>query len=186
MTRTLQLAASVTVCTLLATPARPNAQQAKADVALRAAMDTETVKGDLKAAIEQYKKVATTSDRAIAARALLRLAECYQKLGDAEAQRVYERLVREFANQKEAVATARPRMGGARTTGTGMVARQLWTTTNYSQVSIGSDGRRAAVADGNSSEIQIRDLTTAHITRLRVTTDPASGACRNGRCSRPT
>ena len=66
--------------------------------------------------------------------------------------------------------------GSQRTSGTGMVARQLWTSTNYSQVSIGSDRRRAAVAEGGGSDILIRDLTTAQITRLKVPTDPASGA----------
>src|SRR5262245_16397296 len=112
MTRILRVGTGVTLGALAAAAARPAAQQSKADVALRAAMETETVKGDLKAAIEQYKKIAAGSDRVIAARALLRMAECYQKLGDAEAQRVYERLVREFADQKEAVATARARKIG--------------------------------------------------------------------------
>src|SRR5262245_3087775 len=176
MTRILRVGAVVTLGALLAAPARPAAQQSKADVALRAAMETETVKGDLKAAIEQYKKVAAGSDRVIAARALLRMAECYQKLGDAEAQRVYERLVREFADQKEAVATARARIGGARATGTGMVARQLWTTTGYVQMTIANDGRSAALTDATSPDVQIRDLATGHSTRLKVASDPASDA----------
>jgi Tol biopolymer transport system component len=178
MMRILRAVAAVTLGALLAAPARP-AAQAKADVALRAAMETETVKGDLKAAIEQYKKVATSSDRAIAARALLRLAECYQKLGDSESQRVYERLVRDFADQPDAVAAARARMGGGRTTSTGMVARQLWTTTSFangpSQVTISGDGRRAAVAEGSFSDVQIRDLTTGQIGRLKVATAAAPG-----------
>ena len=80
------------------------AGQRTADVALRAAVETETVRGDVKGAIEQYKQVVETygkSDRAIAAQALLRLAEAYQKLGDAEAKSVYERLLREFGDQRE-------------------------------------------------------------------------------------
>ena len=58
---------------------------------LKAAMNTELVDGNLKAAIEQYKAIAAGSDRAIAAQALLRMAECHQKLGDADAQKIYER-----------------------------------------------------------------------------------------------
>src|SRR5262245_23730059 len=75
------------------------AAQRTADVALRAAIETETVRGDVRGAIEQYKRIVDTygnSDRGIAAQALLRLAEAYQKLGDAEANSVYERLLRQF------------------------------------------------------------------------------------------
>src|SRR5688572_21060584 len=147
-------AAIIVAGSLLTMSAQPAAQVNNPGVALRAAMETETIKGDLKAAIEQYKKLAQSGERVIAAQALLRLADCYQKLGDAQAQPVYERLVREFADQTDVVTTARARMGSRRTSGTGMVARQLWTSTNYSQVSIGSDGRRAAVAEGSGSDIQ--------------------------------
>ncbi len=176
MTRCFAGWAAIVVGVLLTMPAQPAGQANNPGVALRAAIETETVKGDLKTAIEQYKKLAQSSERVVAAQALLRLADCYQKLGDAQAQPVYERLVREFAEQKDVVATARARMASDRASGTGMVARQLWTSTNYSQVSIGSDRRRVAVAEGGSSDIQIRDLTTGQITRLKVTADPASGA----------
>ena len=108
--------------------ALPAAAQVKAEVALRAAMETETVKGDLKGAIEQYKKVAQAGDRAIAARALIRMAECYQKLGDAESRKIYERVVREYADQNEAVAVARTRLGGSAVAhSAGIVTRQVWT-----------------------------------------------------------
>ncbi|MBI3262314.1 MAG: PD40 domain-containing protein [Acidobacteria bacterium] len=97
---------------------------------LKAAMNTELVDGNLKAAIEQYKKVALSGNRPLAAQALLRMAACYQKLGDAESRKIYERLVREFADQKDAVAEARARLAAlqppapARVTQT---ARLVWT-----------------------------------------------------------
>jgi tetratricopeptide (TPR) repeat protein len=68
------------------------------EVALRAAMEKETVKGDLKGAIDQYKKLAQGKDRAVAAKALVRMGQCYEKLGDAEARKAYERVVREYAD----------------------------------------------------------------------------------------
>ena len=176
MTRCFTGWAALVAGSLLTMPAQPAAQANNPGVALRAAIETETVKGDLQAAIEQYKKLAQSSERVVAAQALLRLADCYRKLGDAQAQPVYERLVREFSDQKDVVAAARVRMGSQRASGTGMVARQLWTSTNYSQVTIDSDRRRAAVAEGGGSDIQIRDLTTGQITRLKVTADPSSGA----------
>src|SRR5262245_53915982 len=89
-----------------------SANQAKDDraqVALQAAIKTETVDGDLKGAIRQYGEIVAKhkTDRAVAATALVHMAECYRKQGDAEAQRIYERVVREYADQKEAVAAAR-------------------------------------------------------------------------------
>jgi Tol biopolymer transport system component len=76
----------------------------------KAAVNTETVDRNCKAAIEQYKRVAAGSNRALAAQALLRMAGCYQQLGDGEAQRIYQRLVRDFADQKEAAAQAQARL----------------------------------------------------------------------------
>src|SRR5262245_53324191 len=95
MMQTTRIAAVLVAAAAIAAAARP-AAQAKPDVALRAAMETETVKGDLKAAIEQYKKLAEAGDRAVAATALVRLADCYRKLGDAQAKAIYERVAREF------------------------------------------------------------------------------------------
>ncbi len=83
------------------------AKDNKAEVALQAAIKTETVDGNLKGAIEQYQKLANSSDRAVAAKALIRMGQCYEKLGDVEATKAYERVMRDFADQKEAVEQAR-------------------------------------------------------------------------------
>src|SRR5512141_2541443 len=83
------------------------------DVALRAAVETETVKGDLKDALRQYAEIAAKyakSDRATAASALVHLAECHEKMGSAEARKIYERVVREFGDQKGAAAIAHTRL----------------------------------------------------------------------------
>ena len=94
------------------------AQDNKADVALQAAMKTETVDGNLKGAIDQYKAVAALpgAGRATVAAALLRMGQCHEKLGQTEARAAYERLVRDYADQAGVVAQARARlaaMGGA-------------------------------------------------------------------------
>src|SRR5687768_15653430 len=68
-----------------------------------------TVEGDLKGAVEDYKAIVARAgvNRAVAAEALLRMAEVYRTLGDAEARSTYERIVRDYADQKEAVTIAR-------------------------------------------------------------------------------
>ena len=74
---------------------------AQAEKLLAAAEHKATADGDLKGAIEDYKKIVdgAQSNRALAAQALLRMGECYQKLGDTEATNIYQRLVRDFAAQ---------------------------------------------------------------------------------------
>jgi Tol biopolymer transport system component len=99
------MALAVVSLALLASVA-PRAQ-GKAELALKAAMDKEVVDGDLKAAIEMYRQIASGGDRAVAARALIRMGQCHEKLGDADARKAYERVLREFADQKEAVEQAR-------------------------------------------------------------------------------
>src|SRR6266849_6335126 len=100
------------------------------DSMLGAALHQEEVQGDLKGAIAAYQKVlaAPGVSRRTAAEALVHMGQCYEKLGDAESRKAYERVVREFGDQKEAVAMARARLGGGSTAKeTGMVARQIWT-----------------------------------------------------------
>ena len=100
-----------------------------AEVQMKAAQQKAEVEGDLKGAIEEYKKVVATagSNRALAAEALVRMADCYQKLGDAEAQAIYERLVRDFGDQKDAVAAARTQLAGSasRRAAAALNARQM-------------------------------------------------------------
>src|SRR5690349_3990571 len=95
---------AVAVLSMAPTPAA----DVKAEVELRAAVEQETVKGDLKGAIERYKKVvaAYPQNRSVAARALFHIGTCYEKLGQAEAQNAYERLVREYPDQKDIAGQA--------------------------------------------------------------------------------
>jgi Tol biopolymer transport system component len=86
------------------------AKDDRAEVALQAAIKKETVDGDLKEAIEQYRRIAQSGDRTAAAKALVRMGRCYEKLGDAESRKAYERVLREFGDQQEAAGEARARL----------------------------------------------------------------------------
>jgi len=85
-----------TVAALLALPLAGTlrGQQEKAEVALRAAIEQETVRGDLKGAIEQYRTIIDRhrDNRAVTVQALLRMAECYSRLGDAEAAAIHGKI----------------------------------------------------------------------------------------------
>ena len=83
-------------------------QPADAQVLFQAAMNVEVVEGNLERAIALYQQIIDQAgvNRALAARALVRLGDCYQKLRRQEAQSVYQRVIREYADQTEAVQTA--------------------------------------------------------------------------------
>jgi Tol biopolymer transport system component len=133
----------------------------RAEAQLQAAINKETVEGDLKSAIEMYRKVAQSGNRAVAAKALVRMGQCYDKMGDAEARKAYERVVRDFADQKEAVEDAR-RLLGAKPApaGTGVTARQIWAGGNdrYYGPAVSRDGRYIAYID--RSKVVVHDLST--------------------------
>jgi len=147
---------AVLVAAALLIPVTAPAQKS-AEVALRAAMETETVKGDLKGAIDQYKKIAAGKDRALAAKALVRMAECYQKLGDSESRRIYERLVKDYADQKEAVAIARVKLGGG-AQNTEVITRQVWTGPNVDAYgTVSPDGRVLSYTDWDTGDLALHN-----------------------------
>ncbi len=148
-------------------------QAARPEVALQRAIRTETIDGDLRGAIRQYEAIARGGDRGAAAQALLRMADCYQKLGDSQAKNTYERLVRDFPEQTQAVSTARVRLGAPGARSDAVVARQLWTTRNYSEVTITNDGLSAAVAQA-SPDFEIRNFVTAQTSQHSLRLNPAS------------
>lgn len=77
---------------------------------LQEAINFMETKGDYPAAIRLFREIATGSDRSLAARALLYLALCYEKLDKEEARKTYERIVQEFADQREAVTEAQAKL----------------------------------------------------------------------------
>ena len=75
------------------------AQSGPTEQMLEAAKRKEVVDGDFAGAIKQYQAIVdkyAKTDRAAAAMTLLRMAEAYQKLGNARAQKIYERIVKEY------------------------------------------------------------------------------------------
>jgi Tol biopolymer transport system component len=147
------------------------AQQKPQEVALQAAIRTETVSGDLKKAIAQYQDIVdrySKADRAVAANALVRMAECHQKLGDAQATKLFERVLREFADQKPAADVASARLKRPRGTAlAGIVNRQVWTGGEVDpEGTISPDGRYLSFVDWSTGDLAIRDLIAGTNRRL--------------------
>ena len=144
------------------------------DVQFKAAQQKEIVDGDLKGAINQYLAVVAHAgtNRALAAQALLRAAECYRKQGDAQARNTYERIVREYPDQKESVSLARERLGNDAPGASihGMNEQRVWTGQQPQAVS--ADGRFLSYQDERTGNLVVRDLTTG--TDRVVTGNPLS------------
>ena len=156
------------------------AQSNDAERQLKVAINAELVNGDLKAAIKQYGEIAAKNknDRVVTAMALVHMAECYRKMGDAESSKLYERVVREYADQKEAVAMARSRLGVAQATR--ITSRQVWSaspraTIIYSAVS--ADGRYFPYVDfAQNGNLFLHDFAGGTDRRLTTTsTDNTPG-----------
>jgi len=146
------------------------APQAKnPDAALGAARHLEEAEGDYPAALEAYKKLLEQygKDRALAARALVRMGQCYEKLGDAEARKAYERVLREFSDQVAPAASARERLAALTRASQsappgGVIHRLVWSTPTQAWGGVSPDGRWIAFK-GDQGDLAIHDLTTGQI-----------------------
>lgn len=96
----------------LLTVAGATQDSADPGVQLRAAIEAEEVDGDLQAAIDLYQNIVADhgGNRAVAAKALLRLGGCYEKLGQEQARRTYQQIVHDYPDQAEEVTAARRRL----------------------------------------------------------------------------
>lgn len=140
----------------------------QAEVRLQAAITKETVEGDLAGAIALYKQLAGDSDRSVAARALVRMGACYERLGDKDARTTYERAARDFSDQPEVAAQARARlaaMGGAKAA-SGPRTRLLWDEATNDEASASGDGRFLSFVVWSTGDVAIKDLVTGEERRV--------------------
>ena len=138
----------------------------EAERMFKAAQNAELVDGNLKAAIEQYDTIVakySKTDRAVTANALVRMAECYTKLGGTEARKLYERVVRDYSDQKEAAALARARLAEGDPTESVKGDRVVWAGENALHVwgSVSPDGRYVSYTDWSyTGNMMLRDLSS--------------------------
>lgn len=145
--------------------ANPPAQPSRsAEVLLGQALHQEEVEGNLDAAIATYKKILADypDNRPLAAKALLQMGRCYEKLGKDGARKAYERLVRDYADQSEA-RVARSRLAAMnRPSSTTLTTRRLEIPTGVDTPTstVSPDGRFLAFMDWHTGNLAVRDLRT--------------------------
>ena len=166
--------------------------QNNAATMMEAARKTAVVDGDLAGAIKQYEAIVETyakTDRAAAATALVRMADDYQKLGRAsESQAAYERVVREFSDQREAVSEARARLARVQSPVASQskeTARRLVTGKESIEATSGdpSPDDRYLSSTGATGDVVVRDLRTGINWRVTDGADWFSGYVSGARIS---
>ncbi len=142
-----------------------HADERQARVLMQAADAKATVQGDLRAAIAMYEQAAKEAgaNRALTAQALLRMAACYDKLNDSTSRAVYERLVREFADQPDIAGAARAHLAAA---GDSITLRTL-PRSSVLPGNITPDGRYFAYYNWDDGGVYVRDLQSG-IDRLLI------------------
>ncbi len=173
--------AGLAIAVLVAGSTRMSARQAdQAELLMQAARNKQVVEGKLDEAIKIYSDVLAkhANNRPVAARALVALGQCYEKLGTAQiaqARKAYERIVRKYPEQKDPVAQARARLAalaesaGGTATST-LVMRRVWARADVSG-KVSPDGRFLSFTDwwSGGGNLAIRDLVSGENRRLTDT-----------------
>jgi Tol biopolymer transport system component len=134
------------------------------------ALVKERAEGDLQEAIDLYDRIVSDfpDDHALAAKALVQMGQCYEKLGKAEAKKAYQRVVRDYADQAEPLQVARARL--AALTGPPpheMTVRRVWSDPAADvEGEISPDGRHLSFVDWSTGDLAVRDLTAGTNRRL--------------------
>src|SRR5262245_889251 len=138
-------------------------REAEPDVRLREALHKEQVEGDLAGAIKLYERIAADqkTPRAVAAQALLNLGRCHERLGNRDAQRVYERIVDQFGDQSTTLSQAKARLAALRVAtpgrAAGITSSKLATAEIIYGRNTSADGRLVVASIG--SVYGVLDLT---------------------------
>ena len=151
------------------------AQQNKAEQMYQQALYEMEGKGDYAKAIEIYKSVVGKypANQPLAAKSLLGMGRCYEKLGKDEAKKAYERIIKEYASQSDVVAEARARlavlMDGTKLGGSPIARRLISdnvqpTIRNPRIITPSPDGRWVAYTQG--SEVCVRNLESGEVKDL--------------------
>jgi Tol biopolymer transport system component len=135
-------------------------------------------------AIKIYQKIIQKygSDRKLVAKAWFEMGQAYEKLGDSEARKAYERISKEFADQKEIVSDANQRLAAlnAPQSSNPLTPRVALTGDDVDlEATISPDGQWMAMADWSTKEghLAIREMATGQMKRLQNGTCNGAKTC---------
>lgn len=153
-------AAAVLTATLLANdPAR--------EQKLQQAIDLIESKGDFARAIPLLEDASKSTDRALAARALLYLGQAQERSDKNQARKTYQRIVTDFRGQAQTIAAAQSRLGRLEVgrKPDPLIDRQVLVGGQRFVFSSITDGVMAIAADSTAG-LSVRDMATGAVTQV--------------------
>jgi Tol biopolymer transport system component len=156
-------------------PSITTAQQNKAEQMYQQVLYDMEAKGDYSKAIESFKQVMIKfpNEKATVAKALLNIGGCYEKLGNSEALKAYERILRDFKDQTQVVAEARARLAllKQQTEANAILSKRLNRqilegTDANTEGAPSADGRYLSYTDNKINSLVIYELKTGEHTVL--------------------
>jgi Tol biopolymer transport system component len=143
------------------------------------ALVKEQADGDLRGAIDLYERIVRDfdDDAALAARALIQMGQCYERLGSQEARNAYRQVLERYPNEAESAAQARARLAALDRplpppAAEENIQARLLLSGHYGDVEFSGGpspaGQNLVYIDWESGNLAIRDLTSG---QSRMLTD---------------
>jgi len=145
--------------------------QQTAEQLYQSALYKEEIEGELDAAIKIYGTIIKQypDNRPVAAKALLHSGICKERLGMNEAQKAYERVVREYTDQKEMVALAKERLAVLETPGgkKEFVTRQILAEASGVGGNLTADGKYIKYLDLEKGNVFQFDIASGQKSQIK-------------------
>jgi Tol biopolymer transport system component len=159
------LVSVVSVFVFVFLTASPGFAQQSAELLFQSGLYQEEVEGNLTKAIEVYEQILKNfpGNRSVAAKAQLQIGICYEKLGAANAEDAYRKVIAEFADQPAVVSVARQRLNLLRKSYLPTGGKDALTIrrVSYPRGAISPDGKYIAHEDWKTMEsLIVHDLKT--------------------------
>ncbi|OGU87984.1 MAG: hypothetical protein A2492_13440 [Ignavibacteria bacterium RIFOXYC12_FULL_35_11] len=155
------LALELCVLTSIAT-----AQQNKAEQMYQQALYEMEGRGNYAKAIDMFNQVVAQfpKEKSVAAKALLHVGMCQEKLGNREAQKAYERVIKDYTDQHEVVAEARARLDliTGKENKEFIIRRVIEGTDVGFEGAVSPDGRYFSYVDWESGDLAIYEIATGN------------------------
>ncbi|MDP2885353.1 MAG: tetratricopeptide repeat protein [Ignavibacteria bacterium] len=146
-------------------------QSNKAESLYQEALMQMEGRGNFSRALEIFGQIMKDfpGNRQISARSQFQIGVCYEKLGNAEAHKAYERVVRDFADQAEIVAQARVRLAalGGPGGGRGLITRRVLTDASGVGGALSADGKYISHIDRGTGDVIQFEVASGQTSRIK-------------------
>ena len=153
--------------------------QQSAEQMYKSGLYEEEVGGDLQKAIGIYQDLLKRfpANREVAAKAQLHIGLCYEKLGTAEAEKAFQKVIDNYPEQSDAVREAREKLSllmrsraAAKAGPAEFSTRRVWSGPEVEiEGTVSPDGRLLTFVDWETGDLAVRDLASGTNRRLTHT-----------------